>query len=71
MSNQRAGRTYRAAANDNSGMGVYLFFKNAAQVLNEAGYEDPAFYFEQIVDHLRDGGGLPKDKRETEKVLGL
>ena len=71
MSNQRAGRTYRAAANDNSGMGVYLFFKNAAQALNEAGYEDPAFYFEQIVDHLRDGGGLHKDKRETEKVLGL
>ena len=71
MSNQRAGRTYRAAANDNSGMGVDLFFKNAAQALNEAGYEDPAFYFEQIVDHLRDGGGLPKDKRETEKVLGL
>ena len=71
MSNQRAGRTYRAAANDNSGMGVYLFFKNAAQALHEAGYEDPAFYFEQIGDHLRDGGGLPKDKRETEKVLGL
>ena len=71
MSNQRSGNTYRAAANDNSGMGTLLFFKSAVEALNEAGYEDPAFYFEQVVDHLRDGGSLPKDKREAEKVLGL
>ena len=71
MSNQRSGKTYRAAANDNSGMGTVLFFKSAVEALNDAGYDDAAFYFEQVVDHLRDGGGLPKDKRETEKVLGL
>ena len=71
MSNQRSGKTYRAASNDNSGMRTYLFFKSAAEALTEAGYEDPAFYFEQGVEHLRSGGSLPKDKRETEKVLGL
>jgi hypothetical protein len=71
MSNQRSGRTYRAAANDNSGMGTMIFFKYAAELLNEQGYEDPAFYFEQVVDHMRSGGGLPVDKRAVEKVLGL
>jgi hypothetical protein len=71
MSNQRSGKTYRAAANDNSGMGTLAFFKYATKALTDAGYEDPAFYFEQIVDHLRDGGSLPVSQREVEKVLGL
>lgn len=71
MSNQRAGKTHSASANDNTGMGMLLFFKNAYQALNEAGYEDEAFYFEQVVDHLRNGGSLPNDKRGVEKVLGL
>jgi hypothetical protein len=48
-----------------------LFFKSAVEALNDAGYDDAAFYFEQVVDHLRDGGGLPSDKRGAEKVLGL
>ena len=52
-------------------MGMLMFFKNAYQSLNEAGYEDEAFYFEQVVDHLRNGGSLPQDKRGVEKVLGL
>lgn len=71
MSNQRSGKTYRAASNDNSGMGTMLFFKYAAQALTEQGYEDEAFYFEQVVDHMRNGGGLPTDKRAVEKILGL
>jgi len=71
MSNQRSGNTYRAAANDNSGMSTVLFFKYATKALTDAGYEDPAFYFEQIVDHLRDGNSLPTSQREFEKALGL
>lgn len=71
MSNQRSGKTYRASANDNEGMGTALFFKAAAEALYEQGYEDEAFYFEQVLEHLRDGGGLPSDKRSVEKVLGL
>jgi hypothetical protein len=71
MSNQRSGKTYRAASNDNSGRGTMLFFKYAAELLNEEGYADEAFYFEQVVDHLVFGGGLPTDKRAVEKVLGL
>ena len=71
MSNQRSGKTHAAATNDRSGMGTLQFFKSAAEALTEAGYEDEAFYFEQVVDHLRSGGGLPSDKRAVEKVLGL
>ena len=71
MSNQRSGNTYRAAATDNCGMRTLQFYKSAVEALNGAGYDDAAFYFEQVVDHLRDGGSLPKDKREAEKVLGL
>ncbi len=71
MSNQRAGKTYSASANDNTGMGTVTFFKNAKLALEQAGYEDAAFYFEQIEDHLRDGGGLPQDSRSIERVLGL
>jgi len=68
---QRSGKTYRAASNDNSGMGTMLFFKHAGEALAESGYEDEAFYFKQVVDHLRDGGSLPQDRRSIEKVLGL
>lgn len=71
MSNQRAGKTYSASASDNSGMGTVNFFKYAKQALESAGYEDAAFYFEQVEDHLRDGGSLPTDIRNIEKVFGL
>ena len=71
MSNQRPGKTHAAAINDRSGMGTLHFFKAAAEALTESGYEDEAFYFEQVVDHLRSGGSLPTTKRGAEKVLGL
>ena len=70
MSFQRSAKTYSAAASD-SGMGLLMFFKRAQEALESAGYEDSAFYFEQVVDHLRDGGSLPEDIRNVEKVLGL
>ena len=50
---------------------LLLFFAAAKEALKESDYEEEAFYFEQVVDHLRDGGGLPSDKRGAEKVLGL
>jgi len=43
------------------------FFKNAER-LGERGYEDEAFYFEQVYDHLRDGGSLSDD---VGRILGL
>lgn len=72
MSNQRAGKTYRAAANDGLGeMKLRNFFRDCAEILNEAGESDAAFYFEQVVDHINNGRSLPSDIREVSKILGV
>ena len=44
------------------------FFKDAQKALEKRGKEDPAFYFEMVVDHLESGGQLD-DK--VERILGL
>jgi hypothetical protein len=53
------------------GMAQVAFFRIAKEELTKAGYEDPAFYFEQVEDWLRSGKGLPSTAREVGKVLGL
>lgn len=70
--NQRAGKTYKASGMDNgSDMKVYSFIKSCRRLLEEAGYEDPAFYFEQIESHMKEGKGLPSLEKEVSKILGL
>ena len=71
MSNQRPGKWKRATLRDGGDMRTYEFFKVAAEALKECGHEDPSFYFEQVVEHLREGKGLPSEKRRVESVLGL
>lgn len=71
MMNQRAGKTHSAGARDNSGFAELNFFRAAAEVLTEGGDPDGAFYFEQIVDHLRDGGTLTSDKKTITRILGV
>ena len=71
MSNQRAGKWKTAPLRDGSGMQTVTFFKNAKKVLEEYGHEDAAFYFEQVVDHLRSGKGLPVSEKEVGHVLGV
>ena len=71
MSNQRARKSYSASAMNGDGMRNVLFFKDAKIALEEAGYDDAAFYFEQVEDHLRTGGSLPTNQREIERILGL
>lgn len=45
------------------------FFENAQFHLDAKGAEDSAFYFEMIVDHLKDGGELDPDR--VQRILGL
>ena len=72
MSNQRTGKTHRAAAGDSmADMNLRNFFRTSAELLNQAGNEDAAFYFEQIVDALNEGKSLPNEKREISRVLGI
>ena len=70
--NQRAGKTYRAAASDGLGdMKLRNFFRTCAELLNENGEEDVAYYFEQIVEEINQGKPLPAERKEISRLLGL
>jgi hypothetical protein len=46
-----------------------LFFKECKEVLNEFGHDDAAFYFEQVEEHMRNGGTL--DISKVGNILGV
>ena len=71
MSNQRAGKTYKAAASDGLGdMKLRNFFRTAASLMEDE--SDAQFYFEQIVDHINNGGSVFVDDRSSvAKILGV
>ena len=71
MSNQRGGKWKPATLRDGDGMRTVTFFKYAKNVLEEYGHEDAAFYFEQVEEHLREGGSLPQDAHNIGRVLGV
>ena len=68
---QRAAKTKPASMTSMDGMAQVAFFRVAKEELTKAGYEDPAFYFEQVEDWLRSGKSLPSTAREVGKVLGV
>jgi hypothetical protein len=71
MSNQRAGKTHRAAANDGMNeMKLRNFFRAAASVMEDG--SDAQFYFEQVVDHINNGGNLnTDDPKAIGRILGV
>ncbi len=71
MSNQRVGKTHRAAANDSmNDMKLRNFFRTAASMMEDG--SDAQFYFEQIVDHINDGGNIMSDDPTTVgRILGV
>lgn len=71
MSNQRAGKTYRAAATDDVGDRKIRDLMVTCQKLLENVDTDAAFYFEQIVDHINDGKPIPSDQASIARMLGL
>lgn len=71
MSNQRAGKTHRAAMSDGMAeMKLRNFFRDCKEIL-ESSDEDAAFYFEQIMDELNAGKSLPTEKRDVARLLGV
>ena len=71
MSNQRRGSRHSAAMNDNGHelRKVINFMEQAAEDLEKMGYEDPAFYFQQVADWCRENPqGL---SAKPSLVLGL
>lgn len=70
MSNQRAGKWKRAAMSDgNMDMKLRNFFRTAAKVVEED--TDAQFYFEQIVEHINNGGNITTDDPvAVRRILG-
>ena len=71
MSNQRKGKWKSATMQSGSNMQTINFFKTAKELLEKYGHDDAAFYFEQVEEHLRDGGKLSSDSSDVGKVLGV
>ena len=71
MSNQRAGKTHKAAASDGlSDMKLRNFFRTAASLMEDE--SDAQFYFEQLVDHINKGGSIMvDDQKSIAKILGV
>lgn len=71
MSNQRAGKTHRAAANDGmADMRLRNFFRTCAKVCDDG--SDAEFIFEQIVDHINRGGSINTDDPVVvRRIFGL
>lgn len=71
MSNQRSGKTHRAAASDGmNDMKIRNFFRTAASVLKDN--SDAQFYFEQVVDHINNGGNIMTDDPvAVRRILGV
>lgn len=71
MSNQRAGKTHKAAANDGmQDMKIRNFFKTCVRALEDE--PDSQFYFEQVVDHINQGGSIMTDDLvAVRRILGV
>lgn len=69
---QRGGKVQKGIGDERiNPMTLMQFARECAAQLNGAGEQDAAHYFEQIVDHLRTGGGLTADPRKVSSILGL
>jgi len=69
--NQRQARKHPAALVESNDRQYLQFMRTAKNELEKAGYEDPAFYFGQVIDWLLEGKRLPTSEREVSRILGL
>ena len=70
MSNQRTGKNHAAAAKQHTyqEMQVLNFFR---MCVDELVGNDSQFYFEQIKEHLEEGGKLPNNSKDVQRLFGL
>jgi hypothetical protein len=69
---QRGGKVQKPVGDDRiNPMTLMQFVRECSTQLNAAGYEDCAFYFDQIVDHIRSGKSLTSDPKKVSSMLGL
>jgi hypothetical protein len=69
---QRAAKMSKPVGDDRiNPMTLLQFVRECSNQLNVAGHDDCAFYFDQIVDYLREGKGLTSDPKKVSSILGL
>ena len=71
MSNQRPGKYQSKPDSADNDMNILKFFKVAQKVLEKEGKTDEAFNFEQMVDWIQSGKGLPLSEEDVIKALGI
>ena len=71
MSNQRNGKWKPAAMSDgNTDMKLRNFFRTCSKVVGED--TDAQFYFEQIMEHINNGGSvMTDDPIAVRRILGV
>ena len=70
MNNKRKGK-YQTKDTSHNDMKIIKSLKLASQVLQDAGHEDPSFYFEQFTDYMSSGKPLPLAEQEKIRALGV
>lgn len=69
--NQRVANMKPATMRDSGvSMSELRFLKNCVEQLSASGKDEAAFYFEQLIDFLQEGGSL-KESNDAAWVLGL
>ena len=66
---QRPGKKSKGRSDGYQLMKQMLFFKACKEVLEQYGHEDAAFYFEQVEEHIRNGGTM--DINKAGNILGV
>jgi len=72
MSNQRPGKTHRAAASDNTNdMRMRNFFRECQQLFTALDRDDVADFCETIMEEYNAGRQLPTHPKDIQRLFGL
>ena len=72
MSNQRPGKTHRAAASDNTNdMRMRNFFRECQQLFTALDRDDVADFCETIMGEYNEGRQLPTHPKDIQRLFGL
>jgi hypothetical protein len=72
MSNQRPGKTHRAAASDNTNdMRMRNFFRTCAELFSSLDNDEVAAFCETIMEEYNAGRQLPSNPKDIQRLFGL
>lgn len=72
MSNQRAGKTHRAAASDSTAdMRMRNFFRECQKLFSALNNDEVADFCETIMEEYNAGRQLPSNPKDIQRLFGL